>query len=105
MKTSMTIVYITTELFPAKRVKATLFTLRKWLKKIHTSSGHHMGVMTELLVNENCDQEHPGVKEDHQLMGKILSDEEMKNIANDNLVNEWRELLEKAIQQKRGKQP
>lgn len=109
MKTSMTIVYITTELLPTKSVKATLYTLRKWLKKIRTP-GNNKELFAQLLINEihskdyDAHGDHLTTKKNINHHNKMMSDEEIRSIANDNLVNEWRELLEKAIEKKQRKQ-
>ncbi|KAK0179022.1 hypothetical protein PV327_007849 [Microctonus hyperodae] len=74
---------IATEQYATKKAKATVIVLRRWMKKI---SGSTMGSFDESFADDE------DIK-DKMLTRMLIEDEEMKNIANENMENERRESI------------
>lgn len=85
---SITTARIATEQYATKKAKATIIVLRRWMKKISRSTMEIKRMSIKTFDESSADDE--DIK-DKMLMRMLIEDEEMKNIANENMENERRE--------------
>ncbi|KAK0081960.1 hypothetical protein PV325_011327 [Microctonus aethiopoides] len=93
---SITTARIATEQYATKKAKATIIVLRRWMKKISRSTVEIKRISIKTFDESSADDE--DIK-DKILVRMLIEDEEMKNIANENMENERRETIYSDISQ------